>query len=177
MKKAIINKAFIDKWSPRYDNLYVGGDEPDYNHIVKRVQSELSDSSTLSKDTFIGIIDWKSARVKGKVDWDDFQLYQKAIKCVPEVSDELKLSLLCGLDGVEIPVGSTILNFMYPDKFPIVDFRVTQVLYDAGLLTSQTISKKTYRKYKTVIEDIVKDTGCDIRTIDRALFSYHKEKY
>lgn len=177
MEKTIINKEFIEEWSSHYDKLYGESDEPDYNQILNQVHLDLLDSKTLSKDTSIAIIEWKSARAKGKVDWNDFELYQTAITHVLELPDELKPGLLCWLDGINIPVASTILHFMYPDKFPIVDFRVTEVLNDAELLTSYTISKKTYRIYKSVIEDIVKDTGCDIRTIDRALFAYHKENY
>ncbi|WP_281170046.1 hypothetical protein [Methanolobus tindarius] len=44
-------------------------------------------------------------------------------------------------------------------------------------MTSYTISKRTYRTYKAKIEGIVKDTGCDIRKIDRALFAYQKVMY
>lgn len=177
MEKPLINKDFIEKWSPRYDKLYDETDEPDYKAIIEKVETEISDNKTLSMDTFTAIIIWKSQRAKGKVDWDDFQLYQSAIKHVLDIPDELKLGLLAWLDGIDIPVGSTILHFMYPKRFPIVDFRVTEVLNDAGFLNSYTISKKTYRKYKSVIEDIMKDTGCNIRMIDRALFAYHKEKY
>ena len=147
-----------------------------YKLIKNKVKNEISENKTLSEETFKDIIYWKSNRAIGKIDWDDFQLYQTAIRYVLELPDELKLSLLCGLDGIGLPVGSTILHFIYPKRFPIVDFRVTEVLCDAEFLSSQTISKKTYRKYKAAIEEIVKQTGCNIRTIDRALFSYHKSK-
>lgn len=177
MEKIEITKEFIKKWSPRYDEPSIGGDEPDYKMILTKVQEELTTNKTLTKETFTNIIKWKSLRAMGKVDWNNFQFYQTAIQYVPEVPDELKLSLVCGLDGVGLPVGSTILHFMYPDTFPIVDYRVTEVLHDAGLLPWYTISKKTYRKYKAVIEEFVKQTGCNIRTIDRALFSFHKLNY
>jgi hypothetical protein len=176
MEKLKITKEFIEKCSSCYDKLYVGGD-PDYELILNKVKDEIFENKTLSRNTFTAIIDWKSARAKGKIDWDDFQLYQIAILYVLELPDKLKLALLCGLDGIELPVGSTILHFMYPDRFPIVDYRVTEVLNDAGIISSQTISKRTYRSYKEAIVDIVKQTGCDIRTIDRALFAYHKINY
>ena len=177
MEQIEIMKEFIKKWSPLYDEPSIGGDEPDYKDILNKVQEELKTNKTLTKDTFTNIIEWKSPRAKGKVDWNNFQFYQTAIQYVPKVPDELKLSLLCGLDGVGLPVGSTILHFMYPDTFPIVDYRVTEVLHDAGLLPSYTISDKAYRKYKAAIEELVKQTGCNIRTIDRALFSFPKLNY
>jgi hypothetical protein len=177
MEQLKISKEFIQDWSSRYGDIYTGGDDADYELIKDKVHEEISESKTISRETFTDIIDWKSARTKGKIDWDNFQLYQTAIKYALELPDELKLSLLCGLDGIEVPVGSTVLHFIYPDTFPIVDYRVTAVLYDAKILTYHTISKKTYRKYKATIENIIKQIGFDIRTIDRALFSYHKLKY
>ena len=74
-------------------------------------------------------MDWKAPRAKGKVNWDDFESYQRIIKYATEAPDEIKLAILCSLDGVGVPVASTILHFVYPDMFPIVDNRVTEVLY------------------------------------------------
>lgn len=170
-----IDTQFIEKWEKEYDERNIGDDEKEYNLILSKVRDEISDTGTISQDTFKRIADWKSFHVRYKIDWDDFGVYQTTIKYVPEVPDRLKLSLLCGLEGVKIPVASTILNFMYPDKFPIIDKRVTQVLREAADIELATnMSCKTYYKYKSEIEKIVNDTGYDIRTIDRALFAYHK---
>ncbi len=170
-----INDKFIEEWAALYPKSNIGGDDEEYDLILSKVRDEISDTDTISQDTFKRIADWKSFHVRYKVDWDDFGVYQTTIKYVPEVPDRLKLSLLCGLEGVKIPVASTILNFMYPDKFPIIDKRVTQVLREAADIELATnMSCKTYYKYKSEIEKIVNDTGYDIRTIDRALFAYHK---
>lgn len=170
-----IDKEFIEHWASRYDEYNIGDDEGEYNLIRNKVNDEISDTGTISQDTFERIADWKSFHVRHKVKWEDFGLYQIAIKYALEVPDRLKLSLLCGLEGVDIAVASTILNFMYPDKFPIIDYRVTQVLREAaGIQLPKTMSYKMYYRYKTEIEGIVKETGYDIRTIDRALFAYHK---
>lgn len=173
-----IDDKFIEKWAARYPESNIGGDDEEYDLILSKVRDEISSIGTLSEETFLQIADWKSFHVRYKVDWDDFGVYQTTIKYVLEVPDRLKLSLLCGLEGVKIPVASTILNFMYPDKFPIVDYRVTQVLREAaGIELAKNISCKMYYRYKVAIENIVKDTGYDIRTIDRALFAYHKKTY
>ena len=87
MEKLSITKRFIEEWSSHYDKLYGESDEPGYNHILNQVQQDLLDSKTLSKDTSIAIIEWKSARAKGKVDWNDFELYQTAISHVLELPD------------------------------------------------------------------------------------------
>lgn len=170
-----IDKEFIRYWAKRYDEYNIGDDEGEYNLLLNKVSDEISNTSTISQDTFERIADWKSFHVKHKVKWEEFELYQTGIKYALEVPDRLKLSLLCGLEGVDIPVASTILNFMYPNKFPIIDYRVTQVLREAACIQlAKNMSYKMYYRYKTEIENIVEQTGYDIRTIDRALFAYHK---
>lgn len=170
-----IDDKFIAKWAARYPESNIGGDDKEYDLILSKVRDEISSIGTLSEETFLQIADWKSFHVRYKIDRNDFELYQTAILYALEVPDKLKISLLCGLEGVNIAVASTILNFMYPDEFPIIDYRVTQVLREAaGIQLAKNMSYKMYHKYKSEIENIVNDTGYDIRTIDRALFAYHK---
>lgn len=171
----LIDREFIRYWASRYDEYNIGDDDEEYNLILNKVSDEISDIGAISQDTLERIADWKSFHVRHKVKWNNFGLYQIAIKYALEVPDRLKLSLLCGLEGVDIPVASTILNFMYPDKFPIIDYRVTQVLREAAeIQLTKNMSYKMYYKYKAEIEKIGEQTGYDIRTIDRALFAYHK---
>lgn len=172
-----IDREFIKYWASRYDEYNIGDDEEGYNLILDKVSDEISHTGTLSRKTFEQIADWKSFHVRYKVDWDDFASYQRIIKYATEAPDEIKLAILCSLDGVGVPVASTILHFIYPDRFPIVDYRVTEVLYDAGKLTSQSITQSSYKFYMKVIMDICRENGCNIRTLDRALFAYHKLNY
>jgi len=84
------------------------------------------------------------------------------------------------LPGVGIPVASTILHFMYPKDFPIVDFRTIEVLQkgDYSLDKEMDYSRETSRGYcefREVILGIAKKyTEGDIRKVDKALFAYHK---
>ena len=161
-----IDKEFIRYWDKRHDDPNVGDDEEEYNLIQNKVSDEISHIGTLSRDTFPQVMDWK-----------DFESYQRIIEYSTEAPDEIKLPILCILDGVGIPVASTILHFVYPDKFPIVDYRVTEVLNDADKLESQSITQSSYKVYLKAIMDICREIGCDIRTLDRALFAYHKFNY
>ncbi len=172
-----IDNQSIRYWASRYDDPNIGGDEDKYKLIRSKVSDEISDTGTLSRETFTQVMDWKAPRAKGRVDWKDFESYQRIIKYATEAPDEIKLAILCSLDGIWVPVASTILHFVYPDRFPIVDYRATEVLYDAGKLTSQSITQSSCKVYRKVILDICDETGCDIRTLDRALFAYHKLNY
>jgi len=65
-----IDKDFINKWKDHYNEDDIGGDEAQYIDICKKVSKELL-QGTITKDTFIKILDWKSHRIKGKVRWKD----------------------------------------------------------------------------------------------------------
>jgi thermostable 8-oxoguanine DNA glycosylase len=172
-----IGNQYIRDWASQYDDPNVGGDEADYNLILAKVSDEMSHIGTLSQETFTQVMDWKASRAKGKVNWDDFASYQRIIKYATEAHDEIKLAILCSLDGVGVPVASTILHFIYPNRFSIVDYRVTEVLYDAGKLTSHSITQSSYKVYMRLIMDICDEIACDIRNLDRALFACHKTFY
>jgi hypothetical protein len=61
--KPVIDGEFLGRWHPRYDE--VEDDQKEYDDILPRVANELSAFGSLSERTFIDIIEWKAARVKG----------------------------------------------------------------------------------------------------------------
>lgn len=171
----IIDDDFIEKWHPLYDNSEIGGDYIEYEQIVEKVSSDISSRGTILKSTFYDIINWKSARTKGKLR-SDYTYYEDAIRKVLAVPVQQKLSILIELEGIGVPVGSTILHFIYPLIFPIMDARVTDVLYDFGYLKAKIKSINNYSKYHKVILDIESQSKYSLREIDRALFAYDKTK-
>jgi thermostable 8-oxoguanine DNA glycosylase len=169
-----IDDAFIEKWHPKYDEF--GDDvEEDYKTIIAKISNELSRKGTMLKDTFIDILNWKAPRLKGIVRLNEFDTYEKAfLKCFKAPNDE-KLAILDELYGIGVPVASTILHFMYPQSFPIMDIRTAETLYYAGYIRSKARDQKCYIFFQSTILTIAKDhPKWSLRQIDRALFAYHK---
>lgn len=168
-----IDDSFIEKWHPKYDE--IEDDEEDYKTIITKVSNELSQKGTISKGTFIDILNWKAPRVKGIVKLNEFDTYDKAFrKCFKAPNDE-KLAILNELYGIGVPVASTILHFMYPQSFPIMDIRTVETLYYAGYIKSKTRDQKRYIPFRYAILSIATDyPKWSLRQIDRALFAYHK---
>jgi len=169
----MIDDTFIEKWHSKYDELE--DDEEQYKKIIDIVSNELSQKGTISKDTFIDILDWKAPRVKGIVRLNEFDTYEKAFrKCFKAPNDE-KLAILDKLYGIGVPVASTILHFMYPQSFPIMDVRTVETLYYAGYIESRAKDQKRYIPFRATILTIAKNyPKWSLRQIDRALFAYHK---
>lgn len=113
----MIDAEFISTWHPRYDE--IERDEPKYQNLGAQICNDLNEKGTLSKGTFVRVLDWKSPRVKGIVRLDEFSVYEKGIADAVRAAKSQKLGMLCQLRGIGAPVGSTLLHLMYPNDFPI----------------------------------------------------------
>ena len=162
--------------APRYDD--TESDETEYTRLVKDVASDVAEFKTLRRDTFTRILHWKSPRVKGKIDWVKYQDYLDTIeKCISAPESD-KLELLANLPGIGVPVASTIVHFLFPDRFPIIDVRTVEVLHKFGLLLHTARDLNRYPAYMGAILEIQsRNNKWNLRQIDRALFAYHKKNF
>lgn len=171
----MIDDAFIGKWHPQYDQSE--HDEKEYQKIVADVSKEVPKIHTISKSTFERILNWKAPRVKHFVKLEEFDDYAKGIKQALQASEERKLAILDDLDGIGVPVASTILHFIYPRSFPIMDVRTAEVLYFLGYIKSKQRDQKRYVPFRFAILGIQQQyPQWSLREIDRALFAYHKRE-
>jgi hypothetical protein len=168
-----INRSFVSTWHPRYDE--IENDEAEYKALVALTNIEITERETLTDQTFIRILDWKSPRVKGIVRLNEFGVYEKGIRAAYDAKEDKKLEALPQLYGIGAPVASTILHFMYPDAFPIIDVRTVETLYRAGRIKHHSTDASRYATFRSEMLEILKEVSpFTLREIDRALFAYHK---
>ena len=87
-------------------------------------------------------------------------------------SEEAKIKSLLVLSGVSYPVASVILHFAFPDRYPMLDFRV---LWSLGLEQPTYYTFDFWEKYRNEIKGITRRIDETIRTVDKALWEYSKE--
>jgi hypothetical protein len=168
-----IDCDFISTWHPKYDQ--IANDETEYRNLVALVKKEIGQKSTISKETFIRILNWKSPRVKGIVRLNEFNIYGKGIGAAYNAEENQKLIILLRLYGIGTPVGSTILHFMYPNAFPIIDIRTAETLHYAGRIESSLTGFSRYASFQSEMLRIARENPIfTLREIDRALSAYHK---
>ena len=168
-----IDSKFIEQWEPKYDE--IESDESEYLSLLERVKEETATLLSIKVDTFKRIIDWKSARAKGTIEWESYDIYRDAFHDVLDPTNSDKMSFLTILPGIGAPIASTILHFIFPKIFPIYDFRTVEVLNSFCYLKSKTVSPKKYPEFQKAILNIQTELVCfSLRQIDRALFAYHK---
>lgn len=170
----MIDGNFIKNWIPYKKN----SDEIEYENILKTIQDQ---GSYIDWDVFIRIYDWKASRSKNYLDTENKELYTSAFKEISDLDDVEKINFFKEtkrrkkLPGILEPIASTILHFMYPDKFPIRDVRTVGTLRDKGLLRAKKISYNDYREEIFKIFNNCKGEF-SLREIDRTLFTYNEKK-
>ena len=170
-----IDDTFIRRWEPQYDS--TEHDEDDYREIINAVSADIARMHTISKSTFVQILDWKAPRAKGKVNWKQFDSYVRDFQRCLQAPEERKLAILTALDGIGVAVASTVLHFAYPDRFPIMDKRTVETLFCAGYIKSKQRDSARYVPFREAIQGIAqRHINWSLRQIDRALFAYHKQE-
>jgi len=173
MSKIIVDDNFIRKWHPEYDK--IEDDEKEYQEIVKIARKEKLEKEAISKITFGRMLRWKTPRVMGIVKFDEFEIYDRELRKCLDASENAKLIILDKLYGIGAPVASTILHFIYPNEFPIMDIRTVEALHEFGYIESKIVSPKRYVTFRSIVLNIHKQyLRWSLREIDRALFAYHK---
>ena len=169
-----IDDQFIQAWHPRYDE--TEDDESEYRRLLNKVSLEMRTDRSLTKQTFTEILNWKSARVKGRIDWSNFETYTHAINNCHETSGMERMKLLVDLPGIGAPVASTFLQFLYPSSFPIIDRRTVAVLRHFGYIQRKSTGIEQYPAFMVAVL-AVRDScpKWSLREIDRAVFAYHKQ--
>ncbi len=171
MKK--IDAQFISEWEPRYDQ--IASDQEEYLALINMVRTETQDRLTITRRTFERIINWKSPRAKGKINWSDYRIYQKAFRQVLSIDEDERMEVLVALPGIGAPIASAILHFIFPSVFPIYDFRTTETLHYFSYIKSKIVSPRYYREFRETIQSVREELDrYDLRQIDRALFAFHK---
>lgn len=123
-----LNREFVKYWASKYDDDY----KEKYAKLEREIKEWLAtqpEPKYFDKEHFVKLGKWKTPRQERNYKNNDENLVQEATRLAYEVSDErLKLHILTVLRGVRVPVASTLLHFMHPDKFPIFDVRARSSL-------------------------------------------------
>lgn len=102
-------------------------------------------------------------------------------KEAPETVEAVRISLLCALPGVEVPVASAILAWTNPLSYGVLDRRAWNTLHRFKLVKSRSKKNTTYvaadwAKYLSLLRTIAKELKRTPQEIDTWLYAYDKAK-
>jgi hypothetical protein len=154
-------------WASRYS--YPGEVE-----IEKRVGPMARARGWLTREEFLALCRWKTPRSQPRCAENREDLVREVTRiALSAAGEEIKIKALLMLGGVSWPTASVILHFCARGRYPILDFRA---LWSVGLRQVPVYTFPLWWEYTCFVREIQHRTGLPMRTIDRALWQYSKER-
>lgn len=128
----------------------------------------------LTRGEFLRICEWKTQRSKSRCAQNSAFVVETISRAALGTSDEaLKMDLFRTLAGVEWPTASTLLHFCDRRPYPILDYRA---LWSLGYDKPPHYTMAFWLEYLAFTRRLARRLGVNIRTLDRALWQYSKER-
>jgi len=84
---------------------------------------------------------------------------------------ELRVSILCTLRGVGVPVASAVLALLFPNEYGVIDFRVWRQLFGED---RTTFSIPDYKRYVAKLREIAAELRWPVQEVDHAIWEYDR---
>jgi hypothetical protein len=128
----------------------------------------------LERDEFLALCRWKTPRSQSRCAANDARFLQEVTGVALSTKhEELKISVLLLLRGVSWPTASVILHFCDTGKYPVLDYRA---LWSLRCRPPAQYSFPFWWEYTSFMRELHERTGLSMRTLDRALWQYSKER-
>lgn len=157
----------INYWASRYS--YSRGEEG-----VIELAEKARKQRFMTKEDLIYFFDWKTGgRGRSRCLKNSSSYVKELTRFAFAAKEErLRIEVLTLLDGVRWPVASAILHFVFPDKYPLLDFRA---LWSLGIDPPPPYNYLFWKAYTDFCRTMSKANNVGLRTLDRALWQYSKE--
>jgi hypothetical protein len=128
----------------------------------------------LTKDELRALARWKAPRNAGHIE-NNSEEYIKEITtfALSAETERVRIEVLTNLDGVQWPTASVILHFFHKERYPIMDYRA---LWSVSIPQPVQYYFDFWWCYVEFCRELSDRTNLDMRTLDRALWQYSKEK-
>ena len=172
-----ISAEFVRQFADKYDEEFKDSQDEKDEKAIREWLSQQPEPKHLNKDFFVLLGRWKSKRPTPFYKANDERLIEEATRLAYEITNErIKLHILKVLKGVQVPVASTILHYLYPDKFPIFDEYARATLEKAGKWSRpiSDASDEAWLEYTALMRNLSNSLGVTLRELDKALWAYYK---
>ena len=127
-----------------------------------------------TREEFIEVCAWKTVRSRPKVSGNTEAAVVRATGLAIGTEDEsVRMTALLELDGVGVPTASTLLYFVFPDDYPILDVRALESL---GARSRSVYPISFWLGYLSACRTLSRRAGVSLRTLDKALWQHSKER-
>lgn len=160
--------AQLAYWAARFPD--VGADEP----LADRVRPRVLARGYLTRTEFLAVCAWKSPRMMPHCRANSARRIRDVTAAAfAEMDEAHKVELLLELRGVGWPTASVILHFCDARPYPILDYRAA---WSLGFDTPPHYTMEFWLGYLDATRRLAQRTGLSLRTLDKALWQYSKER-
>jgi hypothetical protein len=123
---------------------------------------------------FLLVCAWKTPRSAPKVALNTEPAVRAATRrAFAETDEAVRMQALLSLRGVGVPTASTLLYFAFPALYPILDVRALESL---GVKPRSQYPISFWLGYLEACRALAAQCGVSIRTLDKALWQWSKER-
>jgi hypothetical protein len=146
----------------------------DVDQAVERLAPGIRKRGYLRRSEFLSLCAWKTPRTARRCASNSSALIIDATRLALRTGDErAKIGILRLLAGVDWPTASVLLHFSDRRPYPILD---TRALWSLGVVVNGRYDFDFWRRYTLFLRGLARSTGYSMRTVDRALWQYSKER-
>ena len=182
----VLCREFVERWAGQFDAEFPPKYRQGETQLKAWLQARFREGRPyLDKPHFVDIARWKSSLPLRHYESNDDDLVQQVTALAFAARrDDLRLRLLTLLNGVGVPVASTILHFAFPDKYPIMDVRAVTTLTHLDLWTRPGpvqpgftgFSVADWQVYTRLMRDHAKRLDVTLRELDKALWKFDEAR-
>ncbi|MGD1047230.1 MAG: hypothetical protein ABR899_00585 [Candidatus Krumholzibacteriaceae bacterium] len=174
MRKRVAFKLRIPTSKIRYYAKLYSYSGSDIATDLPHLKQQIKKAKRLTKEQFLTVCRWKATRSASNAENNTPAFVKRITEFSFSTSDErARVESLTLLDGVGWPTASTILHLFHGDKYPILDFRA---LWSVGVKPPPKYSFDFWWQYTLFCRKLARKAGVKMRTLDKALWQYSKEK-
>ena len=134
----------------------------------------------LTRSEFEAVCVWKSPRAIHHIKANSPSQVRTATRRALATRDEgRRLSELMALRGVAVPMASSILMFVDPARYGVIDIRVWQLLYAIGTVAKKPrgvgFTVNDWCAFLATLRSMATRFHASARDVERALFRVHQE--
>jgi len=141
-----------------------------YKKEFESINQDIRNKKSLSHYDFLRIRNFKLQNSSAEEESHIEKITKDAFILAKEDRIEGAIDKLLELDGVGVPIASTILAMKYPDRFAIIDRKVINNLGEDNWLKDYLTSSRTYKEYLLLMRKNANKEGISLREYERGLF-------
>ena len=140
------------------------------------ISDKISKQNSLSYEDFLRIRNYKLQNSSSETSEDIHKTASHAFQLAEQGKIKEAVAKLVELEGVAIPIASTILAMKYPNKFAIIDRRVISELGKNEWEKDYLKNIEVYIQYLEVLKGEAKKRRISLRECEMALFEQNQRK-